>query len=307
MKTVLLFPGQGSQRVGMGRDLALKFEVAKRTYEEADDVLGFALSKLCFEGPEDELTLTKFTQPAILTTSIAVFRALMDKGLTFELVAGHSLGEWSALVAAGALSLRDAVRLTHLRGTYMQEAVPVGEGSMAALMGLDLDKVREVCAKAAAPGEPVEPANLNGGSQVVISGHTAAIDRAIVEAKAAGAKIAKKLTVSAPFHCSMMKPAAEQLAAAMADLVVATPRVPVVANVTAEPTQDPARIKELLIQQVTAPVRWEESIQNVAKLGVTTAYELGSGAVLKGLVGRIAKTITCTTIGEPHEVDAFTA
>jgi len=307
MTTALLFPGQGSQRVGMGRDLALKFEVARRTYEEADDVLGFALSKLCFEGPEDDLTLTKHTQPAILTTSIAVFRVLREKGLAFDVVAGHSLGEWSALVAAEAMQLRDAVKLTHLRGTYMQEAVPVGLGSMAALMGLDLATTQAVCAKASQPGEPVEPANLNGGGQIVVSGHTNAIDRAIEGAKAAGAKIAKKLTVSAPFHCSMMKPAAERLAAALVDVAIMTPRVPVVANVTAEPTQDPARIKELLVQQVTASVRWEESIQAVAKLGVTRAYELGSGAVLKGLVRRIAPTIEVTTIGEPHEVDAFTA
>jgi [acyl-carrier-protein] S-malonyltransferase len=307
MQTALLFPGQGSQRVGMGRDLALAFDVAKRTYDEADEVLGFSLSKLCFEGPEDDLTLTKHTQPAILTTSIAVFRALQDKGLAFDIVAGHSLGEWSALVAAGALTLRDAVRLTHLRGTYMQEAVPVGVGGMAALMGLELDKVRAVCEQASAPGEPVEPANLNGAGQIVVSGHTNAVDRAIELAKAAGAKIAKKLTVSAPFHCSLMKPAQDRLAAALVDVVISTPSVPIVANVTAEATQDPARIKELLIAQVTAPVRWEESVLAIAKAGVTKAYELGSGAVLKGLVGRTAKTITVTTIGEPHEVNAFSA
>lgn len=289
----------------MGRDLAHAHEIARRTYEEADDALGFSISKLCFEGPEDELTLTKFTQPAILTTSIAVFRTLLEKGLAFDIVAGHSLGEWSALVAAGAMTLRDAVKLTHLRGSFMQEAVPVGQGSMAALMGLDLEKCRAVCERASQPGEPVEPANLNGGGQIVISGHTNAIDRAIPDAKASGAKIAKKLTVSAPFHCSMMKPAADKLAAAMADLVINTPTVPVVANVTAEPTTDKARIKDLLVQQVTASVRWEESIQTIAKLGVTKAYELGSGAVLKGLVKRIADTIDVTTIGEPHEVAAF--
>ena len=305
MTTALLFPGQGSQRVGMGRDLARASDVAKRTYAEADDALGFAISTICFEGPEDVLTLTKHTQPAILTTSIAVFRTLLERGLTFDVVAGHSLGEWSALVAAGALDLRDAVRLTHLRGTFMQEAVPVGEGAMAALMGLDLAGTRALCDQAAAPGEPCEPANLTGGGQIVISGHTAAIDRAIAAAKPAGAKRAIKLQVSAPFHCSMMAPARERLAAALADITVRAPSVPVVANVTATATRDPVEIKRLLIEQVTAPVRWEESIQAIAAMGVTRAYELGSGAVLKGLVKRIAETIEITTIGEPHEVDAF--
>lgn len=291
----------------MGRDLAITHDIARRTYEEADTVLGFSLSKLCWDGPEDELTLTKHTQPAILTTSIAVFRVLLEKGLRFDVVAGHSLGEWSALVAAGAIGLRDAVKLTHLRGTYMQDAVPVGEGAMAALMGLDLAAVKTTCERSSKPGEPVETANLNGGGQIVISGHTAAIDRAIAEAKARGAKIAKKLAVSAPFHCSLMKPAAEQLAAAMSDLAITQPTVPVVANVTAEPTTEASRIKDLLVQQVTAPVRWEESIQTMVKLGVTRAYELGSGAVLKGLVKRIAPSIEVITIGEPHEVAAFTA
>jgi len=305
MQTALLFPGQGSQRVGMGRDLALAYEVARRVYEEADEVLGFALSKLCFDGPEEDLKLTKHTQPAILATSIAVFRVLRDRGLRFDVVAGHSLGEWSALVAAGALELRDAVRLVHLRGAYMQEAVPVGEGDMAALMGLDIEATRGVCERASRPGEPVEPANLNGGGQIVISGHVAAIERAVLEAKAAGARRAVRISVSAPFHCSLMKPAAERLAAALDGVPVTTPAVPVVANVTAEPTQDPARIRELLVAQVTSPVRWEESIQAIAKLGVTRAYELGSGSVLKGLVKRIAGAIETTTIGEPHETEAF--
>ncbi len=305
MKTALLFPGQGSQKVGMGRALADAYPVAKQTFEEADDVLGFSLSKLCFEGPTEELTLTKHTQPAILTTSIAVFRVLADR-LSFDVVAGHSLGEWSALVAAGALALRDAVRLTHLRGTYMQEAVPVGQGAMAALLGLDLAATRAVCEKVSQPGEPVEPANLNGGGQIVISGHAAAVERALPEAKAAGAKRAVKLAVSAPFHCSLMKPAADRLAEALASITIDAPKVPVVANVTAEPNTDAARVKDLLVSQVTAPVRWEESIQTMAKLGVTTAYELGAGAVLKGLVKRIADSITVTSIGEPADVEAFT-
>jgi [acyl-carrier-protein] S-malonyltransferase len=307
MKTALLFPGQGSQRVGMGRDLAIEHPLAKQTYEEADDVLGFALSKLCWDGPEDDLTLTKHTQPAILTTSIAVFRVLRERGLQFDITAGHSLGEWTALVAAGAITLRDAVKLTHLRGTYMQDAVPVGQGAMAALIGLDLEKTRALCEQSSQPGEPVEIANLNGAGQIVISGHVNAVDRAIDKSRSAGAKLAKKLPVSAPFHCSLMKPAADQLEVAMVGLPIAAPSVPVVANVTAEPTQDPSQIQRLLIQQVTAPVRWEESIQLIAKLGVTKAYELGSGAVLKGLVKRIAPTIEVTTIGEPHEVAAFKA
>ncbi|HEY1553885.1 MAG TPA: ACP S-malonyltransferase [Kofleriaceae bacterium] len=307
MTTALLFPGQGSQRVGMGRDLAIQHDVARRTYQEADDMIGFALSKLCFEGPEDDLVLTQHSQPAILTTSIAVFRCLLERDLRFDIVAGHSLGEWSALVAAGAITLADAVRLTHQRGRFMQDAVPVGQGAMAAVMGLAVDKLRELCTAASAPGEPVEPANYNGGGQIVISGHTAAIDRAVPAAKAAGAKLVKKLSVSAPFHCSLMKPAQDRLAAAMAGLPIARPSVPVVANVSAEATTDPARIHEQLVRQVTAPVRWEESIQAIAKSGVTRAYELGSGAVLKGLVKRIADTIEITTIGEPHEVAAFTA
>ncbi len=307
MKTALLFPGQGSQRVGMGRDLAHEFAVARQTYEEADDVLGFALSRLCFEGPEDELTLTKHTQPAILTTSIAVFRALGERGLAFDVVAGHSLGEWTALVAAGSIAFRDAVRLTHLRGRYMQDAVPAGQGAMAAVMGLGGAALQAVCERASAPGEPVEQANLNGAGQIVISGSAAAVDRAIAEAKAAGAKRATRLAVSAPFHCSLMKPAADQLAAALAGVAIAAPRVPVIHNVTAQPGTDPERIRALLIEQVTAAVRWEESVQAIAAMGVTRAYELGSGSVLRGLVKRIAETIETTTIGEPHEVQAFTA
>lgn len=321
MKTALLFPGQGSQRVGMGAGFARAHAVAQRTFDEADAVLGFSLSALCFEGPEDELTLTKHAQPAILTTSIAIFRVWEGLGHAFDLpqhsresiespggagafdaVAGHSLGEWTALVAAGALTLADAVRLTHLRGTFMQEAVSVGQGGMAAVIGLDLAAARTLCEQSSRPGEPVEPANLNGGGQIVISGHMAAVDRAIAGSKTAGAKLAKKLPVSAPFHSSLMAPAAEQLAAAMRDITIKTPRVPVVSNVTAEPTQDPVQIGKLLVQQVVAPVRWEESVQMLATAGVTRGYEFGAGAVLRGLVKRIAPTLDVTAIGEPHEL-----
>lgn len=289
----------------MGAELARAYPEAKRTFDEADAVLGFSLSTLCFEGPEDALTLTKHAQPAILTTSIAALRVLATKGLAFDVVAGHSLGEWSALVAAGALEFSDAVRLTHLRGTFMQEAVPVGHGGMAALIGLDLVATKRLCAQASLPGEPVEPANLNGGGQIVISGHMAAIDRAVAGSKAAGAKLAKKLPVSAPFHSSLMRPAAEQLAAAMAGVNIAAPRVPVVANVTAEPTQDPAQIGKLLVEQVAAPVRWEESVQWLAQAGVSRGFELGAGAVLRGLVKRIAPEIDVATLGEPNEIAGF--
>jgi [acyl-carrier-protein] S-malonyltransferase len=304
-KTALLFPGQGSQRVGMGAELSHKFEVARRTFEEADAALGFALSQICWEGPEDKLTLTAYTQPAILTNSIAVLRALeAEKGVTFEVCAGHSLGEWSALVAAGALSLADAVRLVHLRGTYMQEAVPAGVGAMAALMGLSAPQVDEVCAEAR-QDQVVSAANLNGAGQIVIAGHAAAVERAVGIAKQKGAKKAILLQVSAPFHCALMAPAAERLAAALAEIPVAAPRVPIVTNVEAAMNTSAARVKELLVKQVTSPVRWEEGVQALAKEGVDRALELGSGSVLSGLVKRISPSIKVTTIGEPHEVVAY--
>src|SRR5579862_9902039 len=262
MTTALVFPGQGSQRVAMGKELAARFALARRTYEEADDALGFSISALCFDGPEDDLMLTQNAQPAILTTSIAVLRVLeAEKGLTFAISAGHSLGEWSALVAVGAITLADAVKLTNLRGKLMQDAVPVGAGAMAAVIGLDLDKIKALCAESAGPNEPCEPANLNGGGQIVISGATAAIDRAVAMAKAKGAKLVKKLDVSAPFHCSMMKPAADGLRLAMDGIEIAPLRVPVVTNVEATPNGDHRRVKDLLWKQVTAPVRWEESVK----------------------------------------------
>ena len=304
MTTALLFPGQGSQRVGMGRDLALEFAIARQTFEEADDALGYAISTLCFEGPEDELTLTANTQPAILANSIAVLRTLQqERGLTFDVAAGHSLGEWTALVAAGALRFSDALSLVHLRGKAMQDAVPVGQGGMAAIMGLDLAGAEALCAAASTATEQCSPANLNGASQIVISGHAGAIARAVEQAKGAGASRAVALQVSAPFHCPLMQPAADALAAALEPIEVMAPVVPVVANVDAEPNSDPARIKDLLVRQVTGAVRWEQTVQRLVADGVTRAYELGSGMVLAGLVKRIARrAIEITTIGEPHEV-----
>jgi [acyl-carrier-protein] S-malonyltransferase len=288
----------------MGRDLAAEYALARQTFEEADDALGFALSRICFEGPAEELTQTAITQPAILTTSVAVWRVLEQRGLRVQLAAGHSLGEWSALVATGALGLADAVRLTHLRGQFMQSAVPAGAGAMAALLGLEQAAVRALCEQASVAGEPVEAANFNGAGQIVISGAAAAVERAIELAKAAGAKRAVKLAVSAPFHCSLMAPAAAQLAAALRDVELRAPAVPIISNVLATATQDAAEIKALLVRQVTAAVRWEESVQAMAALGVTRAFELGAGNVLKGLVKRISPSIEVTPLGEPAEVAA---
>jgi [acyl-carrier-protein] S-malonyltransferase len=294
-----LFPGQGSQKVGMGRALHQARPEARAVFEEADNTLGFALSRLCFEGPEDQLTLTANAQPAILTTSIAALRVLQaETGLVPSVVAGHSLGEYSALVAAGALALGDAVRLVNLRGRFMQEAVPAGVGAMAAILGLGVAEVDAACQEAAA-GEVVSAANLNGGGQIVIAGHKAAVERACAAAKTRGAKRAIALSVSAPFHCALMQPAADRLAAELRRVTFKSPTVPVVTNVEAKANQDGERIPDLLTRQVTAPVRWEESIQQVAAMGTKVAVEVGAGTVLAGLVKRIAPTLVVHAAGDP--------
>lgn len=289
----------------MGRDLAHEFAVARQVFEQADEALGFKISDICFHGPEDKLKLTEFAQPAILTNSYAVMRALeVEGGLRFDIAAGHSLGEFTALVAAGALSFTDAVKLVHLRGQAMQAAVPEGVGAMAAIMGLDKDAVAALCEQVSDDGV-CEPANMNGAGQIVISGHTAAVERAVAAVKNAGQGRAVMLQVSAPFHCSLMSPAAEALDAALAEIEIHDMKVPVVANVDAGANQDKARVRALLVAQVTGTVRWQECVERVVALGVRRAYELGSGSVLRGLCKRIAKDLAVTTIGEPHEVKEF--
>ncbi len=307
-----IFPGQGSQAVGMGRDLAASFAPARRVFEEVDEVLKQKLSKLMFEGPADELTLTENAQPALMAVSLAVLRVLqVEGGLNLKekiaLVAGHSLGEYSALAAVDAFSIADTARLLKLRGQAMQKAVAPGMGAMAALLGAELDLAREICAEAAMASndrETVSAANDNGGGQIVISGHKAAVERAIEIAKSKGVKRAMLLPVSAPFHCGLMAPAADAMAEAFANIPPHAPILPVIANVTAAKVTDPSEIRDLLVQQVTATVRWRESVEEMTRLGVTNFYELGSGKVLSGLVKRIAPDALATPVGSPAEIEA---
>jgi [acyl-carrier-protein] S-malonyltransferase len=294
-RIAFLFPGQGSQAVGMGKDLAEKYPVARQTFEEADDALGIKISQLCFEGPEDNLRLTENTQPAILTVSVAAWRVLQEKGIKPAFVAGHSLGEYSAHVAAGTMSFADAVRTVRNRGKFMQEAVPVGTGSMAAILGMSPDAVASVCSDAA-QGEVCEPANINSPEQIVISGHVAAVERAVNLATERGAKRAKVLPVSAPFHCSLMKPAQEKLSVVLGNLQLAAPRFPVVSNVNALPAGDAESAREALVRQVTGSVRWSESIQWLIAQGVQTFVEVGPGKVLCGLMRQIDRSKKCVNV-----------
>ena len=284
-----IFPGQGSQYAGMGKELAANFRTAADVFAEADEALGFRLSRLCFEGPEEELKLTATTQPAILTASVAALRVVQaETGLSPTYLAGHSLGEYSALVAGGALSLADAVRTVRSRGSFMQEAVPVGVGAMAAIIGADPDVLAEICAEAA-QGEVVSPANYNSPGQLVIAGHAAAVSRAMVIAKERGFRKAMLLPVSAPFHCSLMEPAADRLAAVLDQVAVRELSQPVVTNVEALANSDSSRVRELLVKQVCAPVRWAQSVEEMIRLGVSSFIEIGPGKVLSGLVKRISK------------------
>jgi len=298
-KLALVFPGQGSQQVGMGKAIAEERPEARQVFEEADGALGFPLSRLCFEGPEEELKLTENTQPAILTTSVALYRALASQGVEPDFVAGHSLGEYSALVASGALRLDDAVVLVRNRGRYMQEAVPVGEGAMAAILGLGLAEVQEICSQAS-DGEVVEPANLNAPGQTVVAGHAAAVQRASAAAKERGAKRVIPLSVSAPFHCRLMRPAQHRLERDLANVTVSDLRVPLVSNVDAAWVRTGAEAADALVRQVASPVRWEESVRRLVDEGVDQFVEVGPGKVLSGLVRKIAENVRVASIEDPN-------
>jgi [acyl-carrier-protein] S-malonyltransferase len=299
-----IFPGQGAQKVGMGKALADAYPICAQTFEEADAALGEPLSRIIFEGPEDRLTLTENTQPAILAVSIAAYRLLESRGFAPAFVAGHSLGEYSANVAAGTFAFADALRLVRRRGRYMQEAVPVGQGAMAAIIGLEADQVAKACADAAR-GEVVSPANMNGAGQIVIAGAKDAVARASEAAKALGAKRAIPLPVSAPFHCALMQPAQERLAPELRAVAAHDPRVPIVANVDAQPKRDRAAAIDALVQQVSAPVRWESVVQRLASEGVTTYVEVGPGNALSGMVKRIHREATVLNFGSPSELEAL--
>ncbi|GFO70544.1 malonyl CoA-acyl carrier protein transacylase [Geomonas limicola] len=306
MSHAFIFPGQGSQHPGMGRELAENFKIAKESFQEADDALGFKLSTMCFEGPEEDLKLTANTQPAILAASVAAYRVLKQESpLAASFVAGHSLGEYSALVAAGALDFADALRTVRARGSFMQDAVPVGVGAMAAILGVENDVLAEICQEAA-QGEVVSPANFNSPGQIVIAGHVGAVTRAIEIAKARGFRKAMPLPVSAPFHCALMQPAAERLAGVLEKVQVSPLVTAVVSNVEAKPNTDAGRVKGLLVDQVCSPVRWDESVRFMVAQGVTNFVEIGPGKVLAGLVKRIEKEAQTLNVQDVAGVKALT-
>jgi [acyl-carrier-protein] S-malonyltransferase len=315
MTRAFVFPGQGSQSVGMGKELADSFPAAREIFEEVNDSLGQNLSQLMFSGPIEELTLTENAQPALMAVSLAVVRVLekegnMDLGTAAKFVGGHSLGEYSALTAAGAITVSDAAKLLKARGLAMQQAVPVGVGAMAALLGLDIGPVEEVVAeaeKSAVDGEICVAANDNADGQVVLSGHKGAVEKAIEIAKEKGAKKAMLLPVSAPFHCPLMQPAADAMAEKLVDVMIAPPRVPLVANVTASEVSDPDTIRRLLVEQVTGRVRWRESVLFMGEQGVEQLVELGAGKILTGMVRRINREMTGTAVQSPADIDAFLA
>jgi [acyl-carrier-protein] S-malonyltransferase len=302
-----VFPGQGAQKVGMGKSLAEAFPICKQTFAEADEALGESLSGLCFEGPESQLLLTEYTQPAILAVSVAAARLVASSGVTETFAAGHSLGEYSAHVSAGTLSFADALRTVRRRGQFMQEAVPVGEGAMSAILGADAEVVAKACAdaRAALAGRVVSPANLNAPGQVVIAGHADAVARAGDLAKAAGAKRVIPLAVSAPFHCALMKPAEDRLAPLLRALTTQDPRIPVVANVDAEPKRNAADAVDALIRQVSLPVRWEDVVKRLVAEGARTFVELGPGTVLAGLVKKIDRSVAVASVEDVAGLEAF--
>ena len=307
MSRAFIFPGQGAQTIGMGKALADAYPAARAVFEEVDTALGESLSTLIWEGDQQELTLTHNAQPALMATSIAAFKALETEGFNISdasFVAGHSLGEYSALAASGAISIADTARLLRTRGEAMQKAVPVGLGAMAALLGLDFETAQAVAKEAAeaGDGEVCQAANDNDPGQVVVSGHKAAVERAVEIAKEKGAKRAVLLPVSAPFHCALMQPAADVMADALARVDVSAPKVPLVANVLAEAVTDPARIRELLVEQVTGSVRWRESVAWMGAEGVTEMWEIGAGKALSGMVRRINRDIACAAVGTPDDI-----